>query len=103
MWIIDSVKGHNIIISKYIPLGGTSYIKLPNKLDHPRNRLINIQNFDDNETLKLSIVRYLNISAHNPKRITKVDKYFDNKLDFKDVKLPVKIKGIHKTENKENI
>ena len=44
--IIDSVIGHNTIISKYIPLAGSSYIKLPNKLDHPTNRLINIQNFD---------------------------------------------------------
>ena len=41
-WIIDSVIGHNSIISKYNPLAGSSYIKLPNKLDHPRNRLINI-------------------------------------------------------------
>ena len=69
-WIIDSVIGHNIIISKYIPLAGSRYIKLPNKLDHLTNRLINIQNFDDNERLIFSRARYLNISAHN----LKVDK-----------------------------
>ena len=27
-WIIDSVIDHNIIISKYNPLSGSSYIKL---------------------------------------------------------------------------
>ena len=35
-WIIDSVINHNISISKYNPLAGSIYIKLPNKLDHPR-------------------------------------------------------------------
>ena len=33
-WIIDSVIDHNISISKYNPLAGRSYIKLPKELDH---------------------------------------------------------------------
>ena len=33
-WIIDSVIGHTISISKYNPLAGSSYIKLPKELDH---------------------------------------------------------------------
>ena len=39
-------------ISKYNPLAESSYIKLPNELDHPRKILINIQNTDDNESFK---------------------------------------------------
>ena len=40
-WIIDSVIGHIINISKYNPLAGSSYVKLPKELDHPRKaRLI---------------------------------------------------------------
>ena len=35
-WIIGSVKEHNINISKYDLLAGSSYIKLSNELDHPR-------------------------------------------------------------------
>ena len=35
-WIIDSFIDHNINISMYNPLAGTGYIKLPKKLDHPR-------------------------------------------------------------------
>ena len=35
-WIIDSVIDHNINISKHNPLAGSSYIKLPKELDHPR-------------------------------------------------------------------
>ena len=48
-WIIDSVIDHNISISKYNPLDGSSYIKLLKGLNHPRKALINIQNVDDNE------------------------------------------------------
>ena len=35
-WTIDSVIDYNISISKYNPLSGSSYIKLPKELDHPR-------------------------------------------------------------------
>ena len=52
---IDSFIDHNISISKYNPLAGSSYMKLPKKLDHPRKRLINIQNIDDNECFKWNI------------------------------------------------
>ena len=31
-------------------------------------------------------------------RITKVDKHFIKKLDFKDIKVPVKVRDIHKIE-----
>ena len=34
-----------------------SYIKVPGKLEHARKRLINIQNIDDNECFKWSLVR----------------------------------------------
>ena len=34
-WIIDSVINHTISISKYHPLVGRSYFKLPKDLDHP--------------------------------------------------------------------
>ena len=44
------------------------------KIDHPRKRVISIQNVDDNECLKSSIVRYLNPADGNPARITKADK-----------------------------
>ena len=37
-WITDSVTDHNISISKHNCLAGSSYIKLPKKLDHPRKR-----------------------------------------------------------------
>ena len=50
--IIDLVIDHTISISKYNFSIGSSYIKLPKELDHPRKGLINIQNTDSNEFFK---------------------------------------------------
>ena len=49
---IDSVVNHTINTSKYNPLAGSSYIKLPKELDHLRKVVINTQNNDNNECLK---------------------------------------------------
>ena len=49
------------------------------------------------------MVRYLNPADHNPRRITKADKDFAKKLDFKDIKFPVKTRDIHKIEKKNSI
>ena len=38
---------------------------------------------------------------HHPARITKTDKEFANRLDFKDIKFPVKIRDIQEIEKKE--
>ena len=36
-WVIDLVRYHNINISKHKPPAGSSYIKLPKELNHPKN------------------------------------------------------------------
>ena len=72
-----SVIHHSISTSKYNPFTGSSYIKLPKELDHPRKELINNQNIDVNECCKWSLVRYLNPSNHHSVRIAKAGKGFD--------------------------
>ena len=99
-WIIDSAIDHTISIWKYNPLAGSSYIKLPKELDHPRRRLVNIQNIDDNEFFKWSIVKYLNPAGLNPERIKKADKEFPKHLGFQDMKFPVRARDIHKIKKK---
>ena len=94
-WIIDSVIDHTISISKYNPLAGSSYNKLPKELDHPRKGLI-IQNTDDNKCFKWCLIRYLNPADHSPRKITKADKDLAKRLDFKDIRFPVKTRDIHK-------
>ena len=39
----------------------------------------------------------------NTRTITKADKYFAEKPNFKDTKFPVKIRDIHKIEKKNSI
>ena len=72
-------------------------------MDHPRKCLINDDNADDNECFKWCLVRYLNRSGHNSRRVTKADKYFAKRLDFKDIKFPVKIRDICKIAKKNCI
>ena len=53
--------------------------------------------------MKWCSVRYLHPTDHNPRRITKVDKIYGDKLDFKDIEFPVKVRDIHKIERKNSI
>ena len=71
------------------------YMKFPKELDHSRKRLIHIQNTGDNKCFKWCLVRCLNPVVYNPGRITKADKDFAKRLDFKD-KTSVKTGDIHK-------
>ena len=70
-------------------------MKLLKELDYPTKRLINIQNADDNKCFRWYLVRYLNPGDDNPKRIKKADKDFAKRLDFTDIKFPVKIRDTH--------
>ena len=81
-WTIDSVIEQNINFSKYKPLSGSGYIKLPKELNHSRKSLIYIQNFNDNECLKLCLGRYLNPSDHYLARIRKIDKILPENVEI---------------------
>ena len=48
------------------------------------------------------MVIYLIIVDHNARRITRADKDFAKKPDFKNVKFSVKIRNIHKIEKKNS-
>ena len=58
-WIIESIESQYINISTYKPLLGSSYIKLPTELDHPRKGLINIRN-KDQKCFSWCHVRHIN-------------------------------------------
>ena len=60
--------------------------------------MINIENIDDNEWFKWSIVRHLNPADRKAAKFTKSVKEFTKKLDFKDIKVPVKVRDIYKIE-----
>ena len=45
-WVVESINGKYFNISMYIPLIGSSFVELPNKLKNPKKGLINIKNND---------------------------------------------------------
>ena len=47
-WIVEEIYNQYLNISSYLPISGSTYIKLPNELKHPMKGLINIQS-DDNK------------------------------------------------------
>ena len=49
------------------------------------------------------MVRYLNLADHHPARITKANKDFANRLDFKDMKFPIKIRDNQKIQKENSI
>ena len=61
--------------------------------------LINFQNIDHNECLKLWLIICLHLSDHHPARTRNVDKGFSRELDL-NTKFSIKITDIHKTEKK---
>ena len=46
-WITDSFVDHTISISKYNHFAGSSYVKLPKELNHPKKSFVNIQNINN--------------------------------------------------------
>ena len=60
--------------------------------------MTHIQKIDDNECFKWCLVRWVHPADQNSKRITKVDKDFAKKFDFK-----VKIRDIHNLRKKKRI
>ena len=101
-WTIQSVDGHYINLTKYIPLKGSSYIELPTELKNPAKGLINLKN-KDNECFRWCHIRYLNPQEKDPQRIKKSDKEFIEKLDYSGTEFPITIKQINKIEKKNSI
>ena len=76
---------------------------MPKELNHSRKSFINIRNTDGNERSKKCLITYLNSTGHHSGRIQKIDNDFARKLDFKDIKLPFKVRNIQQIEKKSCI
>ena len=101
-WVIESVNNHFVNIIQYTPLNGSSFIKLPVELQHPKKGLINLKN-RDNQCFRWCHIRFLNKQKKDPNRIEIVDKEFIRNLDYNNINFPVKIKDCHKVELQNNI
>ena len=52
-WVVEEICSQYLNISSYLPLSGSTYIKLPKELDHPMKVLINIKNNDNKMFFKV--------------------------------------------------
>ena len=87
-WIVEEIISQYLNVSSYLPLSGSTYVKLPKELNHPMKGLINIQN-DDNNCFLWCHVRHLNWDSKNLWRITKRDIKITKTLNYSGVKFLV--------------
>ena len=95
-WYFKEVKRLEIHIVEYKPMRGGSYIPLPEFITKKKS-IINIQN-KENKCFLWSILRYLHPVQMNEVRLTDLRDY-ENDLNLKGIKFPVKVKDITKFEN----
>ena len=81
-WIIDSIIGHTISISKYNPLPGSSY-EITKRIRPSKKILINIQDVDDNKFFKWCLVRYVNPADHHQQELQKLKKILPKSVILK--------------------
>ena len=102
-WIVKEISQY-LNLSSYLPLSGSTYIKLPAELNHPMKGLINIKN-NDNKCFLWCHARHLNLDGAKLCRITKKDKEIAKSLNYSSVDFPVSKKDNGKIEvlNKINV
>ena len=96
-WIVEEIYSQYLNISSYLPLSGSTYIKLPVELSYPVKGLINIQN-NGNKCFLWCHVRHLNLNGVKPNRITKKDKEIVKGLNYSGVDFPVSKKDYGKID-----
>ena len=69
-WIVEEIINQYLNVSSYLPLSGSTYIKLPVELQHPMKGLINTKNNDD-KCFMWCHARHLILSGVKLCRITK--------------------------------
>ena len=72
-WIVEETTIQYLNLSSYLPLNGSTYVKLPRELNHPVKGLINIKN-NDNKCFLWCHVRHLNLNDVKLERIAKKEK-----------------------------
>ena len=96
-WIVEEIISQYLNLSSYLPLKGSTYIKLPKELNHPMKGLINIKN-NDNKRFLWCHVRHLNLNGVKLERKTKKDKESVKDLNYNSAGFPVSKKDCGKIE-----
>jgi hypothetical protein len=96
-WIISKLLDFQIKMAKYQPLRASSYIPLPKKYQHPKFKLINMKN-DDQECFKWCIARSDCIDQKNPQRVSEKVKENAFKYNWDGIAFPTPLNQINKFE-----
>ena len=99
-WVVDSVNGISVMMTKYSPMGGGSYIQLPSEI-RQKTSLLNIQNRDDKCLLWCLLAR-LNPASDKRERVSKYQSY-ENELNMAGITYPVSLSQIPKVERQNNL
>ena len=96
-WLVEEIISQFLNVSSYLPLSGSTYIKLTVELQHPMKGLINIKNNDSN-CFMWCRVRHLNLNGAKLCRITKKGREISKGLNYSSVDFPVSRKDYSKIE-----
>ena len=99
-WRLKSIYGLEIKITKYNPLSGSGYSKLPPFIVK-KNTVINMRN-DDTQCFKWAVTRALNPVDRNPNRITNELKKQTEKYNWEGISFPTKLTEIKIWEKNNN-
>ncbi len=100
-WRLKSIHGLEISITKYDPLSGSGYSKLPPYIAK-KNIVINMRN-EDNQCFRWAVTRALNPADKNPNRITNELREQTKKYNWEDITFPTSLKKIKVWEENNNV
>ena len=94
-WVVERVEHVDLYVSKYRPIRGNTFSKLPKDLAS-RKAIVNVQN-KDNRCFMWSVLAALHPVEHNRDRVSKYKEHMD-KLDFTGIDFPMALSDIPKFE-----
>ncbi len=100
-WRLKSIHGLEISITKYDPLSGSGYSKLPPYIAK-KNIVINMRN-EDNQCFKWAVTRALNPADGHPNRITNELREQTKKYNWEEITFPTSLKKIKVWEGNNNV
>ena len=101
-WTLERINCIEVHAAKYVPLQGSSYIRLPKAIETTRS-VLNIKNQDE-KCVVWSILAFLHPvdRQDHPQMVNKYRQY-ENELNLQDVKFPTPLKDIKKIEQQNNL
>ncbi|KFM83282.1 hypothetical protein X975_08032, partial [Stegodyphus mimosarum] len=99
-WILDKVKRLELKVASYVPLSGSSFLHLPQRLENTKS-ILNIVN-EDNKCYRWCILAALHPQKENASRVAKYLPY-EHELNCSTLSFPIALDKIPKFETLNEI